>query len=105
MRPHRIAGTSIGAIVGAVYANGASVNEMRASTERLIRLERGRLQERFQNPQRPMHWLQFLSPVWGLSGLLNADRFLTNLQERFGLTTLEAMPVPMQIVATDSGPA
>ena len=43
IRPHRIAGTSIGAILGALYSAGHTSKEIRELVESLLRLERKEL--------------------------------------------------------------
>ena len=101
IRPHRIAGTSIGAVVGAVYAGGATAAEMRSAAEAITQTSMDRLREWFQNPQRPVHWLQLLAPEWEATGLLSAERFLSQLQEQFQLSTFDALSIPLSIVATD----
>lgn len=101
IRPCRIAGTSIGAVVGAAYASGASVAELKNEVNELVHLSNERLQAWFQNPERPIHWLQFLAPEWGSAGLLQADEFLQGLKERFQLGTFDSLSIPLQVVAGD----
>jgi len=101
LRPHRIAGTSIGAIAGAAYAAGASAAELIQAADRLINAERIQLASWFDDDERPRHWLQLLSLGWGSNGLLNADRFLELLQQQWGISTFDALRIPLTVVATD----
>ena len=101
IRPHRIAGTSIGAIVGSLAASGLPAAEIRQSAEALVRADFNLLGEWFQGRQLSPHWLQLLSIEWGSGGLLNPDRFFDELQQFGQLTTFDALPIPLTIVAAD----
>lgn len=101
IRPHRIAGTSIGAIMGVVYASGATATEMRSAIDEITHISGEEFRQWFQNHDRPVHWLQLLAPEWGPSGLLRADRLLSELKERFRLSDLESLAIPVSIVATN----
>lgn len=80
----RIAGTSIGAIVGAAYAAGIPPEE---------------ILDEFRNAS----WLSIGSPRLDLDfrGLLDSGPFEKLLRERFGLTTFDALEIPFRAVACD----
>ncbi len=79
-----VAGTSIGALVGAVYSSG-KLFEME---EAVLRLDRKQI-------------LMFSDVVLPKSGLIDG-RKITNLIEKYVLdTSLEDLPLPLRIIATD----
>ena len=82
----RIAGTSVGAIVGAAYAAGHRP---------------AAILEEF----RDAGWLSLGSPRFDLDfrGLLDSAPLERMLRERFGLTTFEELEIPFRCVACDIG--
>ncbi|MFW6175776.1 MAG: patatin-like phospholipase family protein [Acidobacteriota bacterium] len=82
----RIAGTSVGALVGAAYAAGARPAE---------------ILEEF----RKARWLSIGRPRLDLDfrGLLDSVPLERLLRERFGLTTFAALEIPFRAVALDIG--
>ncbi|MCK5035543.1 MAG: patatin-like phospholipase family protein [Candidatus Sabulitectum sp.] len=79
-----VAGTSIGALVGAVYASG-KIREMK---EAVLQLNRKQI-------------LMFSDIVLPKSGLIDG-RKITNLVEQYVLnTSMESLPLPLHILATD----
>lgn len=98
VRPKVIAGTSIGAIVGAAYAAGHSGLDLRRHTEDIfhnrVRLARRLLRTRVR--RRTRTFSDFAHPV-----LIDAERFLdafwpAGMPERF-----EDLGIPFMAVATD----
>ncbi len=79
-----VAGTSIGALVGAVYASG----KIREMEEAVLQLNRKQI-------------LMFSDIVLPRSGLIDG-RKITNLVEQYVLnTSMESLPLPLRILATD----
>ncbi|QDT35176.1 patatin-like phospholipase family protein [Thalassoglobus polymorphus] len=101
IRPHRIAGTSIGAIVGAAYASGTTASELQDAAHQLILSEDIPVSSWFSHDGPARHWLQLLSPSWGLQGLMDAERFLAEYQHLYQIDTFDDLKIPMQIVAAD----
>ena len=99
VRPARIAGTSIGAIIGALYASGRSAREMRKETRELTRTPQG-LKELISAKQLP-GWLDFIGVELGRNSLLNVDRFLSTLGAVIDAETFEQLPIPLSVVAAD----
>ena len=69
VRPYRIAGTSIGAVFGALYAAGMSGREMRALVDQFIVTRQESWMDALFEKQ-PLKWLEFLDPEIGGGGLL-----------------------------------
>lgn len=100
VRPHRIAGTSIGAIIGGLYASGRSGAEIRDLVGRLTVSENENwLGSLFSEDIR--RWFDFIEVRLGKGGLLSTDAFLTFLGEQLGGNRFEDLIIPLQVVATD----
>lgn len=99
LEPALIAGTSIGAVIGASYAAGLPAYEIRARAEELLGRRRDILRRLFAMP--PQTW----SDLWSLRPL---SLSLMNPQALLGLVLPEAITrdfahlrIPLLIVATD----
>jgi len=79
-----ISGTSIGALVGGIYAAG----KLDLYAEWVLALER-------------MHVLRLLDPAFGSAGLLKGERVINVLRELIGDCNIEALPISYTAVATD----
>lgn len=85
-----IVGTSAGALFGAMYAAGRSIEEMMEFALK-VRLEYNFLTG-FRN------WDFSIPPRWGL---IKGNMFLKRLQRLFPNETFEGLPIPFAAVATD----
>ncbi len=101
VRPVAIAGTSMGAIVGALYANGRSGRDIR----RLIRARAMPLDASWRRLVRRRAalavWLRAIRPDVRRGGLLRADRVLGLLAEEIRAETFEELAIPLRVVAAD----
>lgn len=94
-----ISGTSIGAIIGTLYASGMSAAEIRQAIDSLLATPRS-LEEALE-AKRLFGWLELLSPELGRKHLLQADAFISELRELLGLENFEELKIPMHVVAAD----
>lgn len=99
IQPQRIAGTSIGAIIGALYAAGRSGGEIRALIEQFLAPEDSDAQSLFGLPK-SLRWLDFVDPS-GRGGLLSSDDFIAFLGEQLGVQRFSELRIPLQVVAAD----
>lgn len=100
IRPHRIAGTSIGAVMGALYASGMSGIQIRQLIDRLTVSEgESWLSALFE--QDVSRWWDWLEVQLGRGGLLNTHAFGKYLQDTLGVTRFEDLQIPLQVVAAD----
>lgn len=83
-----IAGTSMGAVVGGLYAAG----QLDADTEWVRTLT-------------PADVLRLLDPTLPAPGMVRAEKILARVTELVGSTTIEELPIPFTAVATDLGVA
>jgi NTE family protein len=99
IRPDRIAGTSIGAIMGVLYAAGISAQDMREGIGELT-ASPSSFKEALQAKHLP-GWLDVIGLEVGQNSLLKVDKFLTNLQKVIGVSSFEELQIPLKVVAAD----
>ncbi len=104
IRPYRIAGTSIGAVIGALYASGLSGKEIR------------KLAHHWQTPKPEKHsgilhrhdlrrWAAMLDPSFDRSGLFKGEKIVRFLSDHIKCTTFERLQIPIYVTAADYGDA
>jgi NTE family protein len=99
-RPSAIAGTSMGAIVGALYASGLSGRDILDLVDRHV-IQRGDgLREIVRKKDSLFKWLSALRPSWE-GGLLKAEGVLSLLIDEIPSRTFEELAIPLRVVATD----
>jgi len=100
LRPHRIAGTSIGAILGSLYAAGSSGLQIRQFIDRLTVSEgESWLSALFE--QDVGRWWDFIELQLGRGGLLDTTAFAAYLQEQLAVSRFEQLQIPLLVVTTD----
>ena len=98
IRPHAVAGTSIGAVIGALYAGGLSGAELRSVMDTLLHPEQ--LSDRFVRTggRRPslrhiLKWLEVVRPSGRRAALLHLDRLFEALAADFNVETFEQLQI------------
>ncbi|MGD8514186.1 MAG: patatin-like phospholipase family protein [Granulosicoccaceae bacterium] len=100
IRPHRISGTSIGAVMGALYASGMSGQQIRRLIDRLTVTEgESWLSAIFE--QDVGRWWDWLELQLGRGGLLDTSAFAEFLRETLGVARFEDLQIPLKVVAAD----
>jgi NTE family protein len=100
IRPHRIAGSSIGAIIGALYASGTSGRKIRELVEQFIISPEEKLTEELLNSE-TLRWIEFLEIDLGDGGLLSSEGFITYLYDTLQCDTFEELRIPLKVTAAD----
>ena len=100
LRPHRIAGTSIGAVLGALYSAGHTAREIRELVESLLQLERKELAHALVKFNL-FKWIELIDPKLGKGGLIDADHFMGYLHKAIRQDRFDGLSIPMQAVAAD----
>jgi NTE family protein len=100
IRPHIIAGTSIGAIIGALYAAGLSGEEIRLLIEQFLVAERDTDSMLPPLPE-SLRWLDFIDPELGSGGLLDSSDFIEFLGEQLPMQHFRKLEIPLKVVASD----
>jgi len=100
IRPHRISGSSIGAVIGALYASGMSGKQMRQLVERfIISPEEGLVEELLNRDA--LRWVEFLEIDLGHGGLLSSEGFISFLYETVKHDNFEELEIPLKVTAAD----
>jgi len=100
VRPHRIAGTSIGAVMGALYASGISGARIREGVRRMV-ISKGDSFREALGKRDALRWFEFLDVEFRRGGLFKGDRFIQFLYGQMGKGTFEELATPLRVVATD----
>ena len=100
IKPHRITGTSIGAIAGVLYASGLSGKTIKENIQQMSLTKDDSLSDAFTK-KNVFKWLEFIDISWKDGGLLKADTFLDNLMERVKVKDFEQLAIPLSVVAAD----
>ena len=94
-----VSGTSIGAIIGTLYASGMSGSEVRSAIDDILETP-DTLEEAF-TAKRTFGWLELLGIDLGRGYLLQADGFLTEFENLLQVRDFENLEIPMHVVAAD----
>ncbi len=100
IRPCHISGSSIGAIIGALYASGMTGREIRELVEQFIISPEKPLMEQLTNKE-TLRWLEFIEVELGHGGLLSSEGFISYLYETLQYDTFEELKIPLSVVAAD----
>ena len=101
MRPAVIAGTSMGAIVGALYASGMSASEIRDNIERRLILKNDTWRDVIEKREDLLKWVSAFKPDFSGSGLINAQGILNFLLDQIKVRSFEDLEIPLLVVAAD----
>jgi NTE family protein len=99
IRPHAIAGTSIGAIFGAAYAAGLPAKLIRAHTEEVLSQRFDLVRQLFSSRAEPVQRL--LGVLQLRSALLNPATLLDYILPSRVPMTFAELVIPLKVVATD----
>lgn len=100
IRPYRIAGTSIGAVIGALYASGMSGQEIRRLIDDLTVAEgESWLSSLFEEDV--ARWWGLIELQLGQGGLLDTAAFASFLQETLGVSRFKELQIPLKVVAAN----
>lgn len=101
VRPVAIAGTSMGAIVGSLYAAGFSGKQLREGVRELIISREDRPGDVWRKKRSLVNWFRFFRLKRGGEAVLSPDGFLDFLTENLGVETFEELEIPFRAIATD----
>jgi len=100
VKPSCITGTSIGAILGALYASGKSAAEIKQMIDSLIISRRTPLKEIFRKKE-SFKFLELIDPTLKPGGMFKGEKFLSFLYESMQTSTFEESEIPFKSIATD----
>ena len=100
IRPHVIAGTSIGAIIGALYASGLSGKDIRAQVEQFF-VDQSEAERRLFALPKSLRWLDFIDPMLTSGGLFDSDDFIAWLGEVLPVKNFRHLEIPLTVVTAE----
>ncbi|MGC8908899.1 MAG: patatin-like phospholipase family protein [Desulfomonilaceae bacterium] len=100
-KPVIISGTSMGAIIGALYASGMSGRTIRERVHDHVILKSDAWPDVFKKRADLLKWLDAFSLELGRGGLVRADKFLNYLLGEIGRDAFEQLEIPLKVTATD----
>ena len=100
IQPDYIAGTSIGAVIGVMYASGMSGLQIRDLIGRLtVSKDESWLSGLFDRSEK--RWWNLIEVELGRGGLIKSDAFISYLEKTTGASRFEQLKIPLKVVATD----
>ena len=100
IRPHRIAGTSIGAVIGALYASGMSAADISEMVRQMI-VSQGHTFREALTRKGARKLMEFVDLDFAHHGLVKGDKFIQFLYDAMGVSTFEKLKIPLCVVTTD----
>ncbi len=100
VQPHRISGTSIGAVIGALYASGMSAADIKDLVRKMIVSQGSNFREALTK-QGALKLLEFVDLDFQHHGLVKGDKFLQFLYDAMGVSIFEELKIPLCVIATD----
>lgn len=101
LKPGVIAGTSIGAIIGALYACGMSGGDIRELIAHHTISDNDTWQDIVDKKDTLLQWLKGITLEKQRGGLISADRFIGHLLEPLESVTFDQLRIPLKVIATD----
>lgn len=98
--PYRIAGSSIGAVMGMLYASGMSGSEIRALVDQLtVSPDESWIDSLFS--EEITRWVDFIKLKLGEGGLADSSVFISYLGEVTGCSDFSELKIPLKVVCAD----
>jgi NTE family protein len=101
IRPAVISGSSMGAIVGALYASGMPARGIREIVERRLILKNDTWRDVIEKREDLLKWIYAFKPDFSGSGLINAEGILDSLINEIKVDRFEDLEIPLLVVAAD----
>jgi NTE family protein len=98
--PRVIAGSSIGAIIGALYASGLKGREIRAQIEQFF-VEQDNAEHKLFALPKSIRWLDFIDPAFVMGGLLDSSDFISYIGELMPARRFRDLSIPLKVVTAD----
>ena len=101
IKPAKIIGTSMGAIIGALYASGLSASEIEERLREHMVLKEDHLRDVFKKSRNLVRWVKILTPDSGSGGLIKADGLFDYLFNEIHDLKFSDLKIPFQAIACD----
>ena len=100
IKPAIISGTSIGAIIGAVYASGLSTKEIYDAIDELIFSKSNKFWE-IHKRYDIIKAASFIDPVLKKGGLIKGEKFINFLGDQLKINNFSELKIPLKVLASD----
>ena len=100
LRPRLIAGSSMGAVVGSLYASGMRGKDIRQFIGKLV-LSDGDTWPEALFRKDLLKWIDFVAPELGSGGLIDGEHFIRYLHTAIHGSRFEELEIPLKVVAAD----
>lgn len=101
IKPKIIAGTSVGAVVGALYASGMSGREIHDLVHRLVISRTDKWEVIVEKGKELIKWFDAFRPDLEKGGFVRTDRLLNHLMHLTKGRTFKDLRIPLIVVAAD----
>lgn len=101
IKPSFIAGTSMGAIIGALYCSGMSADDIEQRIRQHIVLKNDNLKSVIKKSKHLSTWLKVFSPDFSFSGLVTADGVFKHLFNELQDKTFADLEIEFTAIACD----
>ncbi len=101
IKPGVIAGTSMGAAIGALYASGMAGRDIRDRIEHHVILKGDKWRDVMEKKGDLLRWVHAFRANFSRGGLLNAKGFIRYLFDEIRVTSFEELDIPLLVVAAD----
>lgn len=101
IKPALIAGTSMGAIIGALYATGMPAADIESKVREHVVLRRDNLKTIIKKRKHLINWVRVFGPELDRGGLVDADGLFQYLFDEILDLAVEDLPTPFIAVTTD----
>lgn len=98
--PHVISGSSMGAIIGALYASGLSGKAIRQFIGNLVVTNDESWPEALFRKDLTK-WIDFIAPEIGNGGLIDGENFIRYIHKAIRRTDFSDLRIPLKVVAAD----
>jgi NTE family protein len=100
VRPAVIAGTSIGAIMGSLYASGMSGTAIRTLVDHLLLRDITKISDVFTRKDL-LKWIGMFDPSFRNGSLVKGEKFIQVLSESMKCSAFEELEIPLLVSTTD----
>lgn len=100
VQPHSISGSSMGAIIGALYASGLSGKAIRQFIGNLVVAGNETLPEALFRKDL-LKWIDFIDPELGSGGLIDGEHFIRYLHTAIRGSDFGDLKIPLKVVTAD----
>lgn len=98
--PHRIAGASIGAIIGSLYATGLSAQDIKEKVAQVAITKKDTVHSVLAD-RKIGKWMEMIDADFRHSGLLKSAAIMNGLFDSVSQSTFDELAIPLTVVATD----